>query len=444
MPRKRFTTAIEFSVRFILQALVILSVGHVGAHTVGGQQVIDRIVAVVDDEIILLSELNAALQQAVVQLELDPQKEGDKIEKLRANLVDQMIDEKVLLVKAKEDSIEVKESEVERTLENRIERAIEQYGSEEAFHKELQRVGLTVKDLKKRYRQEIRNQLLAERVMQSEISGIDISRREVEEFYETYKDSLPEQQEAVRIAHLLLEVKPGEGVKRDALQRIQKILKEVKAGADFAELAQKYSECPSGPLGGDLGFFGPGTMVAEFERAAFGLQVGGISDVVETQFGYHIIKCEEKRGDEVRVRHILIQTTTGPEDEERTREEIANLKERIDRGEDFTALVKEYSDDPTTAPTGGELGWFLVAQIPAHFKTEIESLAVGEVSAPIKSESGYHLITVLERREGGELTLEDDWDTIKTMARQEKVRERFQAWLRDLREKMYVEVRMED
>ncbi|UCE17830.1 MAG: peptidylprolyl isomerase [Gemmatimonadota bacterium] len=430
--------------RFFIGLSVFCLVWLSSSYPVHSQQVLDRILAIIDEEIILLSDLNEALQQAAVQLELNPQNDREKIEQLRTELLNRMIDEKVLLVKATEDTIEVKDNEVEQTLENRIQQMIDQYGSEEAFNKELLRYGLTLKDLKKRYRDEIRNELLAERVMQLKIADIDISRREVEEFYATYKDSLPEQQEAVRIAHLLLEAKPGDDVKREALGRIQDILNESKAGADFAKLAEQYSEGPSASVGGDLGFFGPGTMVPEFERAAFALDVGEVSQIVETQFGYHIIKLEEKRGNEIRVRHILIKMETGLEDEERAKEDIENLKARIDQGEDFGALVREYSEDPTTAPKGGELGWFYVAQIPPLFKTEIESLDVDQVSAPIKSDFGYHLITILERREGGTLSLENDWDAIKGLAKQYKVQDQFQTWLRNLREKMYVEVRLED
>lgn len=429
--------------RSVLIAFIIILCGFAGYRQVAGQQVIDRIVAMVDEEIILLSELELALQQTIIQFELNPQEDAARIEQLKLDLLERLIDEKVLLVKAKEDTIVVKDSEVERTLENRIAQTISQYGSEETFTRELQNYGLTIKDLKKRYREEIRNDLLAQRVMQSKIAEIDIARREVEEFYQTHRDSLPEQEEAVRLAHLLLEIKPGEEVKRQARERIQEILEEARLGASFIELAKQYSEGPSGPSGGDLGFFGPGTMVPEFETAAFALEAGEVSDVVETQFGYHIIKLEEKRDDEIRVRHILIQTETSPEDEERTKAEIATLQRRIEAGEDFTALAQEYSDDPTTAPGGGELGWFYVAQIPPLFKTEIESLDVGQVSHPINSEFGYHLITILERREGGPLTLEGDWDMIKSMAKQEKVRSQFQAWLKELREEMYVDVRVE-
>ena len=439
------TPARFFPIAFVmLVAFVMFVTGFTVVPTAFGQQVIDRIIAVVDEEIILLSELNLALQQAIVQLELDPQKDIDKIGQLKNELLDRMIDEKVLLVKAKEDTIEVKDSEVERALESRIQQTIEQYGSEEAFHNDLQQFGLTVKDLKKRFQQEIRNDLLAQKVMQSKVSEINISRREVEEFYQAHRDSLPEQQEAVRLAHLLLEVKPGEDVKRKARERIQDILDEARQGASFAGLAKTYSEGPSGPLGGDLGFFGPGTMVPEFEEAAFALEVGEISDIVETQFGFHIIKLEEKKDAQIRVRHILIKTETEPEDEERTRDEITNLKERIDQGEDFATIVQEYSDDPTTSQKGGELGWFYVAQIPPLFKTEIESLEVGEISNPIKTEFGYHLITILEQKEGGPLTLKDEWETIKGLAQQEKVRKQFQSWLKELREEMYVDVRLED
>jgi peptidyl-prolyl cis-trans isomerase SurA len=430
--------------RSILVTVIVLLCGFVHSHQAVGQQTIDRIAAMVDEEIILLSELELALQQAIIQLELKPQEDAAQIEKLQTNLLDRMIDEKVLLVKAKEDTIEVKDSEVERTLESRIQQTIAQYGSAEVFEGELQKYGLTIKDLKKRYREEIRNELLAQRVMQSKIAKIDIARREVEAFYQTHKDSLPEQQEAVHLAHLLLEVKPGDDVKREARERIEEILEEARLGASFIELAKQYSEGPSGPSGGDIGFFGPGTMVPEFEEAAFALEVGEISDVVETQFGYHIIKLEEKRGEEIRVRHILIQMESSPEDEERTKDEIVALQKRIEAGEHFETLAQEYSADPTTSTKGGELGWFYVAQIPDLFKSEIESLDVGEVSNPIQSEFGYHLITILERREGGALTLEQDWDMIKGLAKQEKVRSQFQSWLKDLRKEMYVDVRLED
>ncbi len=404
---------------------------------------LDRIVAVVESEIILLSELDFTLQQAIAQMGLDPARDEEKIARLKAELLDNMIDEKILLVKAKEDTIQVKDSEIERTMETRLQQNVERYGSEEAFNRELQKYGLTYKDLKKRFWQEIQNELLAQKVMQSRISEIDVSRREIENFFQTYQDSLPERQEAVHLAHLLMEIQPGEEVKAKALERIQSILAEARAGTDFAELAVKYSECPSGPSGGDLGFFGPGTMVPEFETPAFALNAGQISEPVETPFGYHIIKMEEKKDDQIRVRHILIKTETGPGDDELTKEAMLSLKDRMEKGEDFATLAREYSDDPTTAPKGGELGWFVVSQIPPLFKDEIDSLEVKKPSNPVKTEFGYHLVTILERRQGGRLTLQDDWETIKEMARQHKSQTEFDAWLKELRANMHVDIRLE-
>lgn len=408
------------------------------------QQLLDRIVAVVDDEIILLSELKLQLQLARWEQQMASPKTRTQTEELKRELLERMIDDRVLLAKAKEDSIEVRRSEVKKALTAQIEELTDRFGSKEALNAQLESQGLNLGELKRRYRRDIRDQLLKEKLMRTKMAGINVSRREVEEFYKTHRDSLPKQEEAIKISHILLRASPGEEVVARALEKIRAILEDVRSGADFAELARKYSEDQAtAENGGDLGFFRRGDFgLPKFEEVAFSLQPGEVSDIVKTRLGYHLIKLEEKRGDQIRVRHILVKAMPTEKDKEGIKQRIERLREKILAGEDFATVAREYSEDAKTRAKGGELGWFLVEQIPPQFKPIITDLKVGEVSQPVRSSLGYHLIRLDDRQEHRRLTLDRDWETVENLARQEKVRREFERWLKELREEIYVDVRL--
>lgn len=412
--------------------------------TLSAQQLLDRIVAVVDNEIILLSELNLQVQLYLWEQRMPSPEVKVNLEELKREMLERMIDDKVLLAKAKEDSIEVGGSEVEKVLEAQLEELINRFGSEEALQVQLERQGLSLRDFKRRYRREIRDQLLKEKLMRAKMANITISRREVEEFYRTHRHRLPEQKEAVKLSHILVRVHPSQEAMLKALDKIHSIREQLRAGVDFAELARRYSEDPAtAPNGGDLGWFSRGDFrLPELEEAAFRLQPGQVSEIIRTKLGYHLVKVEERRGDRVRVRHILIRVGPGTVDQERAHQKAEELWQRFQAGEDFATLAREYSEDQQTAPQGGELGWFLVEQIPFQFREPITHLKPGQVSPPVKSEFGYHLIRLDAKRERRKLTLERDWETIAELARQDKMRQEFEKWIKELRKEIYIDVRL--
>ncbi len=405
-------------------------------------QVIDRIVAVVGDEIILLSELEARLQLASMQLNIDPQDEK-AMDELRAPLLQDLVNEKLILVQARRDTIQVAPEEVDAALEAQIQRIKQQIGSEEAFQEELAKEGLTLQLLKKRYRSQIKNQLLREKLIRQKLADVTVSSKEVMGFYSTYRDSLPVQGESVRLSHLMMTITPKEEEKRAAFQRAKEVLSKARAGESFANLAKSYSDCPSSQQGGDLGYFSRGEMVPEFEQAAFALQPGEISDVVETMYGYHIINCEDRRGDQIRVRHILFALSASQEDEQRIIETLDELRGRALMGEDFSALVEEYSQDIYSKEQGGDLGWFPLDQLNPQFRSVVDTLSVGQISEPIKTSSGYHLLKVIDRVAQRHVNLEDDWDALEELARQKKISDRLESWLQMLKEEIYVDIRLE-
>jgi peptidyl-prolyl cis-trans isomerase SurA len=405
-------------------------------------QVMDRIVAVVGNEIILLSELEGRLQLASLQLNIDPQ-DVTTLNEIRDTILQDLVNEKLILVQAQRDDITVQPEEVDAGLELQIQRIKEQLGSEEAFQEQLASEGFTLQLLKKRYRPQIRNQLLREKLIRQKLADVTVSSKEVTNFYQTYRDSLPVQGKSFRLSHLMMTITPGEEEKRAAYQKAKEVLAKARAGENFAALARSYSNCPSAEAGGDLGYFSQGDMVPEFERSAFALAPGDISDVVETMYGYHIIKCEDRRDDQTRVRHILIALSTSDQDEERLRDQLNQLRERALQGEDFAALVEEYSQDIYSREKGGDLGWYPVDQLTPQFRTVVDTMSVGNISEPIKTNSGYHLLKVVDRVMQRHINLEDDWDALEDLTRQKKVSDKLEAWLNKLREEIYVDIRLE-
>jgi peptidyl-prolyl cis-trans isomerase SurA len=297
--------------------------------------------------------------------------------------------------------------------------------------------------LKKRYRAQIGNQLLREKLIRQKLADVTVSSKEVMNFYETYRDSLPVQGESIRLSHLMMTITPGEEEKRTAFQKAKEVLAKARAGESFASLARSYSQCPSAESGGDLGYFSSGDMVPEFEQAAFTLSPGEISDVVETNYGYHIIKCEDRRAVQTRVRHILIALSTSEEDEQRIIDQLNELRDRALREESFSALVEQYSQDPYSKEKGGDLGWYPLDQLDPQFRSVVDTLSVSNISEPIKTSSGYHLLKTVDRVAERRANLEDDWDALRELTRQRKTSDRLRMWLNELREEIYVDIRLE-
>jgi peptidyl-prolyl cis-trans isomerase SurA len=284
--------------------------------------------------------------------------------------------------------------------------------------------------------------MLIDRLSSKKLSRVSVSTKEVKDFYQTYKDSIPDQPQSVKLSHILLEIKSSQNTLDSLKKRAETVLGLAKKGEDFSTLALKYSDDPSGQEGGDLGFFKKGEMIEKFEKVAFALNPGEISDLVETELGYHIIKVEEKKDDEVHARHILILIRPSKEDTIRVKTFADSLYQRILRGEDFGELAKEYSSDEDSRKMGGELGWFPVEQMDPEFKEAVKDLKVGEISRPSPSQFGIHIFKILDRKEQRKLTLEDDWDVIKEMARRKKTNQEVAKWVEKMRQETYVEIRL--
>jgi len=406
-----------------------------------GQQLIDGIAAVVGREIILKSEVDQFVQNYVIQNKVDVRTNPEALEKLRKQVLDRIVEQKVLLTQAEEDTIIADERDIDKRVEEQLNYFIQQVGSEAKLEEAFQ---IPISKIKRNLRKDATDLLRIEILREKKFGNVKITRKEVENFFTTYKDSLPTMPETVDISHILKQIRAGGESRKKALEKIHLIQDKLNAGENFSDLAKQYSEDPaSAKRSGDLGFTKRGDFVREYEEVAFLLSNGEVSDIVETQFGFHIIKLIEKRGEQIRTSHILIQMKPVEEDESRVVEELKSIRESYLSGAKFDSLAMIHSDDENVENDKGHLGLWQVDKlaIPA-FKEVIQNLKSGEVSEPFKTEYGYHILKLIDHKLQREVSLETDWERIHQIALNYKVESEYSKWLTTFKKEIPIEYRV--
>lgn len=404
------------------------------------QNLVDGIAAIVGKEIILRSEIEQYVQNYILQNKINVQAHPEMVNQLRAQTIQSLIEQKLMLTQAEKDTVTIDPEILDQRVDQRIKYLIDRVGSEDALEKAFRS---SMKKIKKDTRQIMQEQLLVEKVRQEHFKNVKLSRREVEDFYNTYKDSLPTQSESVTISHILKNVRASDEAYKKAYAKISAIKDRINQGESFEELAKKYSEDPaSAKRGGDLGFTSRGDFVPEYEAAAFALKEGEVSDIVQTQFGYHIIKLIERRGEKIRTRHILIMVNPTAEDEQRTIQELKDIRQKALNGAPFDSLALEYSDDENVKKDKGLLGTFeLDKMVIPQFKSVVSKLKVGEISEPFKTEYGYHIVKLENRVPAHKFTLEKDWQKIEEMASNFKIEKEYRSWIKELKKEVPIEIK---
>ncbi len=406
-----------------------------------GQQTADRIVAVVDNEIILKSELDFRVNMEAAQKNLDPANEL-----LQQQILNQLIEEKLLYAQAELDSITVKDEQVTEVLENQINYFIQQYGSKERLE---QLYGMPVEKIKRTLREDTRKSLMAQMMQQKKFSEMQVTRKEVIEFYDQFKDSLSIVPDKYQLSHIFQNPQTGDRIKRKAKDLAVKLLDSLKKGGDFAELAKKFSDDPgSASQGGDLGFVKRGVFYPEFESVAFSLAPNQLSGIVESPVGYHIIQLLERRGEAIHSRHILVKLKSDDEADLKAIEFLTEIRDSIMKGNNaFDYYAKKYSDDKETGKFGGDLGTFEVSQLDKTLTDVIYKLKEGEISFPKRLEIdrniyGYHIVKLIKRIPEHKPDLDIDYNDIKRIAEYYKRQKLYTKWIEEIKEKIYWEIRI--
>ncbi len=405
------------------------------------QQTLDKIVAVVDNEIILQSELDFQASIFASQRQLDPNTPG-----LKEQLLNTMIEEKLIYAQADLDSITVTEDEVNQRIDYQINSFVQQYGSIANIEKIY---GMSIDRIKRELRDEVRKSLMSQRLQEKNFGKVQASRREVEEFFNTYKDSIGTIPEKVTIFHIFLNPKASEKLKKKFYDKALALLDSIKSGSDFSELAKKYSDDPgSAAQGGDLGFVKKGVFYPEFEEAAFKLNVGELSGVVESPVGFHIIQMLERRGESINTRHILVKIKADESADLQTIDFLSSVRDSIQQGlGTFQDFAKKYSEDKETAPFGGELGNFYISQLDKALLDAVGKLKEGDIGFPRRLEYapgtyGYHIVWLQSRVPQHKASLTEDYAEVKKLADENKKQKEYTKWIETIKSKIFWEVRI--
>jgi peptidyl-prolyl cis-trans isomerase SurA len=403
---------------------------------------VDRIVAVVNDEVITQNDLNERVQLVVRQL----QRQGGELppaEALNRQILDRMITDLMQVQLAKENGIKVDDITLDRTIE-RI--AQENTLPLADFRSALEKDGIHYP----RFREDIRNEILLARLREREVDNtIVVTDAEVDtELTREAKEATSDSE--YRISHVLVLVPPqaSEVQIEQRRRRAAQALSELRRGANFAQVAATFSDAPDATQGGNLGWRPSGRLPTLFLDALEHLQPNETSDILRSPNGFHIVKLLEKRGkaaatgvQQTHVRHILLRAREGLTESE-ARERLQRLRERVAGGEDFAELAKVQSEDASAAK-GGDLGWVAAGDTVPEFERAMNALKDKEVSPPIQTPFGWHLVQVLERR-SDELSGDRKKIAARQAVRARKADEAYQDWLRQSRDRAFVENRYDE
>ncbi|MCX7726173.1 MAG: peptidylprolyl isomerase [Chitinispirillaceae bacterium] len=405
---------------------------------------LDGIVAIVDNEIILLSELNAYTALRINSMGVS----GESVDtaKLKKEFLNELIEGKVLIAYGKKDSmISVTEEEVEQAAANHINTIIkENHLTPDSLDAELRRQqGITLSKFKVEIKKAIKEQLYKQKLQQMYLSTVKLTKKEVAAFYEEYKDSLPKVGESILLSKLSLKISPSDVVRQKAFEKIKAIKTQLDNGADFVEMAKKYSESLEASNGGDLGFIEKGTLnELAFEEKAFSLPVGVISEPFETRLGFHIIKVLEKRDQKVHVCQIFTKVEPTPEELSRVKNKIDSIRTSCKTKEDFVNAVKKFSDDPSSKASNGIMPWYVILELPSEIRAAVDNLPIGAISEPVISDKFISIYRVEDRVKERQLTLENDYSIIEKKAMEIKAQKRLRELVAQWRNKIYIDIKL--
>jgi peptidyl-prolyl cis-trans isomerase SurA len=411
-------------------------------------QIVDEIVAVVADKIILRSEIEVAYEQAVREL-------GKGSDSLKIAILEQKLIENLLVLKAQIDSLPVNEERIDAELDERIRYFSQEYGGE----KRLEEIyGKSISEIKAANREKIKNNQLAQAMMAKILKDVKVTPTDVKNFYnEIPEDSLPYISSEVELAQLVIEPKVSKESRQIAYEKIAELKRRIiEDGDKFSTLALIYSDDrTSASRGGDLGFFGRGMMVPEFEGAAFKLKPDSISKIIETKYGYHIIQGIQRRGEEANARHILIMPKIYPSDILLAKNLIDSLVNLVKNDSvSFEIVVKRHSTDEFTKGSGGYIGTMVTGNtrisvdiLSKELNINVQDMKVGEISEPElftlpgpEQKKAWRVFYLKSETPPHRANLKDDYQKLQAQAFEKKQKQVKEKWVEKTRKEFYIQI----
>jgi peptidyl-prolyl cis-trans isomerase SurA len=395
----------------------------------------DQVAAFVGNDVILFSEVS----ENVSILANDPvaQKMFSTDIEMNEYVVDQLVSNQLLLIEAEAESVVVTDEEVTPLVNQNIDNLKSNFPSEANFFTYLEEQNINLEELKDYYHENLKSRLIMERLIAKKFaSKIMISPIAVKQFYDENKDSIAILPGRVKLAHILLPIVPGQDELMKGFERATDVYKLLLSGADFGVIAQEFSEDEnSRRKGGMLGKIARGETIEDFEAVVFKLKPGVISQPFATRLGYHIVEVLNKGSDWVLLRQILIKVSVTRQDTLRTGNLAQRLKDMVRDGADFDSLAKQHSRDPNI-----ELGEFDTERLTSPFDSVVKGMEAGDVSEPVMTPYGYHLLYVKEKVPQRILSFEELRDRIMQYLYQQDIQKKYDELVAELKEKVFVKI----
>lgn len=431
-----------FNYRLIYLTILFFSLGKLQAQ----EKVVDRIIAVVGQNMVLESEVETQYLQAKVQGTIE-----GSARSVKCQILENMLLENLLLNQAELDSVQVSDSEVEQSLDQRLRYFISQFGSQEKLEEYY---GKSIIEIKEEFRDLVKNNMLVTQVQNNITKNVFVTPSDVKEFYRNIPiDSIPlisaqvEMRQIIKIPPVSMEQKVM------IKEKLRDLRRRVVEGENLATLAILYSDDPgSAAKGGEIGFFGRGELYPEYEAIAFKLKEGEISEIIETKAGFHIVQLIERKGDYINTRHILLQTKPSPIDLENAKNKLDSILVQIRNGEiTFEDAAIKYSDDPGKFGGGYIINpytgttWFEMNQLEPQVSFVLNKLEVGQVSSPVPTQTedgkeAFRLVKLQSRTEPHQANLSDDYSYLQELTLQQKKQQKLLEWVNKNVDNAYIMV----
>jgi peptidyl-prolyl cis-trans isomerase SurA len=414
-----------------------LAVSAAAAQTDDGPQLLDRIVAIVDEEAILQSDLDREVELFRMEQEYNGRPMPADPVQVRREMLERLIESKLIIAAAKQAEMTVDQEAIDQSVEQKIQQFVEHFGSMEALRRELLRSGMTLEDYRARMASQLRDQQYLRLVVGRFIRpDIEVMENEVRDYYLEHLDEMPVEPDSVTIANILIPIQPSPDTRRQVQQTVEEIRAALDGGLDFAAAAQRWSRGPNAGRGGAIGTLARGDLF----RAVFALPEGQVSEPLVSPRGVHLMRVDAVLEDGRRaVSQIFLPIELTEADRAAARVAIDAARERIVGGEPFALVANEVSADQVSAANGGVLGTFRLEDLTPQFQTALEGAEEGQVTEPVLTNAGWYIFKVLERKSGHMFTYEELRDQLRQQVETLKIEEALAAYVAELRTRFFID-----
>ncbi|MCP4574503.1 MAG: hypothetical protein GY838_19300 [bacterium] len=413
-----------------------------GALADDGPVLVDRVLAIVDEEVILQSDLDREVDLYRMNQEYQGETPDEDTPELRRELLDRLVESKLIIAAAKAADMSVDEEAIQRSVDQRIEQFIERFGSREVFERELRRSGTNEADFRERMTSQLRDDQYLRLVVGKFIRpDIEVLENEVRDYYLAHLEDMPAEPDSVVLSNILVPVQPSVEVRQRIQERVAEAQSALAGGRSFTDVAAEYSQGPNARRGGAVGVVSPGDLFdPALDRAVFTLEVGQVSEPVVSSRGVHLLKVDEVMDDGRRaLSQVFLPIEVTEEDVQHARAEIEAARARLLAGESFATVAAEVSADPASASRGGLLGTFRMEDLSEQFQTVIDAASVGQVTEPVQTAAGWYVFLVQERIEGHRFTYEDLKEQLRGAVEGEKIEAALADYVAGLRTRFFID-----